>query len=349
MKIGVYTDVHCAYTSSILPLQSSTSKYTTRLQMVVDTFRWMYSEFKSQSVDLIVNCGDLFDTFKLRAEEISAMAEALSFNTQIPEYHIIGNHELMDKRRNFYATALLDNYQHINVVNQPLKLSNGLSFLPYMSWEDAQDSLPLLRNSILFSHIDIEGSQVTPQYVLDTGVTPQKLSELFRLVVNGHIHVYQKLRNNVYNIGATTSTSFSDDPEYVPGIAIIDTTDYSIRRISNPYAILFRRISVNNIAELADYCNTLSYPCALRCDIPNQLRKDAEMLLKDCEHVIASRLITNSNDVCIDDSPMEDINIELKTDVDKEFIAFLKCCPDLKYPLSDYLSVVNQLQEDSEC
>ena len=118
MRVGIYTDIHCSYTSSILPLHIDNSCYTARLKMVVDTFKWMYELFEHNNVDYIVNCGDLFDSYRLRAEEISAMAESLSYNSGIPEYHIIGNHEVMDVRRNFYATALLNNYNYISYYNK---------------------------------------------------------------------------------------------------------------------------------------------------------------------------------------------------------------------------------------
>lgn len=346
MKIGIYTDVHCAFTSSILPLQIQNSKYTARLKMIVDTFRWMYDVFEEHSVDMIVNCGDLFDTFKLRAEEISAMAEALSFSRSVPEYHIVGNHELMDKRRNFYATALLKNYKYITVVDQPLKLHNGMSFLPYMRWEDAQDCLPLLSNDILFSHIDIEGSQVTPQFQLDTGIASQKLSDMFKLVINGHIHTYQKMRSNVYNIGASTSTSFSDDPNYHPSIGILDTDTLQFYKVNNPHAIRFERVLADNLDDIRNFCDSLDHLCALRCEISPLIKADANHLLESCENVVAFRLISNESEVT--NASSDDVSLlELKTDVDKEFVNYLKSTDELKYPLADYLSVVNKLQEAS--
>lgn len=341
MKIGIYTDVHCSYTSSILPLTLEGSKYTARLDMIVNTFKWMYKLFEDQSVDLIVNCGDLFDSYKVRAEELSAMAEALSYSSGIKEYHVIGNHEIYDKRRDFYATALLGNYSNVNIVDQPLKLQNGISFLPYMPWEDAQELLPMLSNRILFSHIDIQGSRVTPTYLLDAGVDGLKLSDCFDLVINGHIHAYQKINSKVINIGATTSTSFSDDPAYMPGVAILDTDTLSYQHYSNPYAILFRRFE-GSMDELDAYCNNLKNRIALRCDIDYTYKHSAAELLSSNDNIVAFRInaLNKSNSVEEKSSCEE---IELVGDINNEFVSFLKSCEELKYPLSDYTAIVESL------
>lgn len=341
MKIGVYTDVHCSYTSSILPLKVDNSKYTARLKMIVDTFKWMYQLFDDIGVDLIVNCGDLFDSYKVRAEELSAMAEALSYSKGVEEYHIIGNHEMYDKRRSFYATALLSNYKNITLVDQPLKLENGLSFLPYMPWSDAQDILPLLKNNILFSHIDIQGSRVTPTYVLEDGVDSLKLSNIFRLVINGHIHAYQKLNQSVYNIGATTSTSFSDDSNYSPGVTIVDTDSLFMQHYDNPHAIRFRKLDVTS-RTIEKACEELDGLSVIRCDVNFEDKERVTRILSECDKVAAFRLNVINKETSYE--PNSSDTLELNSDLDIEFCKFLRSCKELKYPLSDYENVVSKLQ-----
>ena len=315
--------------------------------MIVDTFRWMYDVFKDNNVSCIVNCGDLFDSYRLKAEEISAMAEALSYNTGIPEFHVLGNHEILDKRRDFYATALLDNYSNIEVINTPTKTDMGISFLPYMSWEDARDAIPFIKNRILFSHVDIEGSRVTPQYLLDSGVESCYLSECFNLVINGHIHGYQKLRDNVYNIGATASLSFSDSEESIPGIAIIDTDSLRITRIPNPYAIRFISApsDVGNIYD--SFCDNLEksgYRYVVRAKVAEKEKPEVENLFKSCDSIVSYRIQTIYNNNA---SPSDDesgmVEYESKSDINSSFVDFLNTCEDLKFPLQDYIKEATSL------
>ena len=96
MKIGVYTDAHFSISSSILS-RTNGYNYSARLDSLVDSFKWMYSQFKKSNVDLIVNCGDLTNSDILHAEENSALYEALSYNPGIRELYILGNHEIKNK------------------------------------------------------------------------------------------------------------------------------------------------------------------------------------------------------------------------------------------------------------
>lgn len=348
MKIGVYTDAHCAYTSSILPIHCEGSKYTTRLQMIIDTFRWMYDTFEEAEVDLIVNCGDLFDSFKVRAEEISALAEALKFSTGIPEIHVIGNHEVLDKTRNFYATALLDNYPHIQIISTPTKLDNGLSFLPYMTTEEANDIIPMLSNDILFSHIDLKGSLVTPQYALESGVEPVSIGSYFKLVLNGHLHSPQSLNKAVHNIGACTSLSFSDNSEYVPHICILDTDTLEMNYIKNPYAICFRKLEPG-IDSLKKHLSDPSRSNleVVRITVPASQRSEAERLISADDKILTSRITSEVESVGNVESPVPE-HLEIENDVSSKFIEFLQTSSDLTYPLENYLAVVNELREGGD-
>lgn len=340
MKIGIYTDVHCSFTSSILPTFQDGSQYTTRLQMIIDTFRWMYEVFKKHNVDLIVNCGDLFDSYNVRAEEVSAMSEALGFGGSIPELHILGNHEILDKHRRFNAVALLDNYSHIDVITDPTKLKCGISLLPYCTIEEATDVIPYLSNDILFSHIDIKGSFVTPQYALDVGVEPTRLSNNFKRVINGHLHSPQSFGHCVHNIGATTSLSFSDNSDYIPRVGILDTDTLSLSYIQNPHAVRFIKADEATVNHVESLINSLEHRAAVRIKCKLEDKSKILELIENSDKIIAHRIITEhsvSAETHVDaDSPI----LEHISDVDSKFIEFLQTCEELKYPLPEYLSVV---------
>lgn len=353
MKIGCYTDVHCAYTSSILPLHCEGSKYTTRLQMIIDTFKWMYQLFDKQNVDMIVNCGDLFDSHSLRSEEIAAMSEALSYSKGIQEYHVLGNHEILDKNRNFYATALLKNYPQIEVVQIPTKIEN-ISFLPYMEEEDVNEVLPMLKNKILFSHIDIKGSRVTPQHTLTSGVAPLKLLDLFELVINGHLHAPESFGEYIHNIGASTSLSFADNTDYTPSVTIIDSDTLEFERFDNPYAIRFVKLNVNSKEDLFRELMVISNPVALRVSVPAEQKLNAAEWIseyyKDApEMLVASRVIADgvvyNPTSTADDIDVSDLHSGDITDKFKEFLT----TQELKYPIDAYIKEINEISggEDS--
>ena len=96
---------------------------------------------------------------------------------------------------------------------------------------------------MLFSHIDIKGSFVTPQHILDEGVDIVRLSNNFKKVINGHLHSPQSFNGgSVLNIGASTSLSFSDNSEYIPHVAIVDSNSLNITYFNNPYAIRFIKL-----------------------------------------------------------------------------------------------------------
>ena len=349
MKIGIYTDIHCAITSSILPLHTPNSEYTTRLQMIVSTFKWMYSLFEQQNVDLIVNCGDLFDSYNVRAEEISAMGDALSFGGKIPEIHILGNHEILDKQRKFNAVALLDNYSHISVISDPMRLSNKLSFLPYCDADTASEVVPYLSNDILFSHIDIRGSYVTPQHALDTGVSPSRLQDNFKRVINGHLHSPQTFGECVHNIGASTSLSFSDNSDYIPRVSILDTRSLKLEYFDNPFAIRFCKLdnatsdSVMKLIESSD--NQLCVRVKCKVDevpsITGLLKKNI-----DAEKVVAYRIISIGDNSTHIEIPEVPAIIESVYDVEGKFREFLSSRDDLKYSLSEYIDVLNDIKKE---
>ena len=345
MKIGIYTDVHCCYTSSILPIHCESSQYTTRLQMIVDTFKWMYDVFRNNNVDVIVNCGDLFDSFNLKAQEISAMSEALSYGGDIPELHILGNHDIFDKKRSANAIALLNNYSHIDVVTDPLKLGCGVSLLPYCDADEAADVIPSLSNDILFSHIDIKGSYVTPQHVLDSGVSSSRLQDNFKRVINGHLHSPQSFDNQVFNIGASTSLSFSDGDDYIPRISVIDTNTLTLYHFNNPHAICFRKIDNGTLQKVQSLIDRTYNKLCIRVKCEPEHKVDITNLLSNSDKVVAYKVITNYSEKTLNDGEeSEKFEADISQDIAETFKKFVHTRDDLKYPVSAYDEAISSLK-----
>ena len=350
MKIGIYSDLHISVTSSIMPIYCENSKYTTRLQMMIDTAKWMYKVFEDRRVELILNGGDTMDSHTIRSEEISTLSEFYSYSRGIPEIHIPGNHEILDSELNFYSDSILNNLDFITIYDKPTKINDMISVVPYMKAEDvSNDMLKSLSNKILLSHIDIKGSHLRPDYIMDSGVDPELLSEYFDITINGHLHTAEKLntsKGDIWNIGSITSGSFNDNNNYIPSICILDTDTMTIERINNPNAILFRRINIQSIQQLIERLKSLDkrYKYILRVSVPYNIREDARRIIGNESSVVTYRVVSDmskSHSISISNSN----DLDIKTDMKREFIEFLnKNSESLNYPLEEYIKIVEEIQ-----
>lgn len=352
MKIGIFSDIHASYTSSIMPLSSNCSKWTSRLRMVELTFSWMKDLFEEEKVDLIVNCGDMFDSHTLRAEELSLFSSIPPF--EVPSYHLVGNHELLNS--NYYSCSILNREGSI-VIDSPktVCLDNvKLGFLPYMK-ADSIDSnvLKEIECDYLFSHIDIKGSHLRPDYIMDTGVDPSLLQMYCPNVFNGHLHTHEIVLKNeegfVMNIGSATSKSFSDNNLYFPHVMIFNTDDNSYKFYKNPNAVLFRRVggaSESEVIKRIDACvmeNTYSY--ILRVSCPYECCESIRRYLQKLKSVIAYRVvgkIENRKEIINNDNTLE---VSSSDDVDREFLRFLESNSEkLKFNIDDYKKVLAEVE-----
>lgn len=327
MRIGIYSDLHVSRTSSILPLHTNDGKYTARLQMILNTGKWMYEQFSRNSVDLIVNCGDTLDSSTVKAEELTAISEFYSYSRGIPEIHLLGNHELQDNGHQFYSSAILNNIKNIKVISEPtVDTENNLVFVPYNKPDEVLSrEISNMSGDIMFSHIDLKGSTLRGSYVLDTGFNPDVISKNVNMVINGHLHTAEKLNTTkpVWNIGSVSSVSFSDNSKYIPSICILDTESHKITRLENPHAILFRKITIKSVSDITRYLSSNVYKLALSVTAPYNIVDAVKDIISKEENVIASRVISDTSRI-IDKVRETRQDIELSSNIEQEFIKFLK-------------------------
>ena len=334
MKIGIYSDLHISKTSSIIPLYNGNGNYTTRLQMIIDTGRWMYETFDKNNVDIIVNCGDTLDSSVVKAEELSALNQFYGYSKGIKEYHIVGNHEMSDSNGYFYSNSILSAFDFIEIIDVPktIELDKKISFLPYRKTEDIPYAMiEKLKADILFSHIDIKGSKLRCEYILDTGVEPEYLADNFSLTINGHLHtpeVVETTHNRVINIGSVSSISFVDSNTYIPSVCILDTDTMEIERFNNPHSILFRRHNCNNVQDMLEYLRKLNpnYKYILNITCPFNIKQEIKNIVENEEKILAHRIILDTNEFDMVTKKSNDLNIQsmLNVDVKDEFIKFIK-------------------------
>lgn len=353
MKILIYTDLHCSYNSSILPLYSGKySKFTTRLQMIIDTGKWISDIAKEQKVDMIVNGGDTFDSILVKAEELNAISEFFkSFESlDIPHIVIVGNHEKVNDA--FNGSEILSGFRNVSVYKEPTKINEYLSVLPYMESDQiTNDLLKSISNQLLVSHIDIQGSCLRDSYILDFGVNPELLAEHFKFTANGHLHTAEHLetsKNTVWNIGGVSSISFVDNQQYHPSIVIYDTDTNSCTRYINPHSILFRKFSIDTVKDLLNILrlsldNKYRYAVTIKYSNYDQRSELQDILDKDTK-LIAFKLISNFTDTAIESATAQlDLSTELSSlDIKSKFEEFLDTV-DLKYDRKEYTTILEEL------
>ena len=351
-KILIYSDLHCSYTSSILPLFSANSegneKFTVRLNMIINTGKWLSALAEENKVDLIINGGDTFDSIVVKAEELVGISEFFkAFNKlKCKHYVLVGNHEKVNE--SFNGSEIFSGFPNVEVIDKPKKITDEISLLPYMSEKEITNKvLKDLSNKVLVSHIDIQGSCLRDKYILESGVNPEFLGAYFEFVANGHLHTAEKLnttQGQIWNIGGVSSISFVDNQEYIPSCVIYDTNTNSFVRYKNPYAILFRKLSVDSVKDLLKERKKLTdYKYVLSIKYSNYEQKvELQSILDKTDNVLSYKLV---NEVIDARSSKPDESIDLSAlDIKSKFEEFLDTS-ELKYDKKEYLKILRMVKK----
>lgn len=288
MKVLIYTDPHFSSTTSILT-NTSGYKYSARLDMLIDSFKWIYEQAHTHKVDCICNLGDLLDKTEVSSRELSALAEALSCNKySIPEYHLIGNHDKDSELLN--SVSIIGVSPLINVITKPTIIHDQLYCVPYtndtssIDFQSVVDVMDNNNNKYLLSHLTYQGMMIG--YKELSGLSQSLVCGLFTKVFNGHIHTSSRISDNkVINVGSVFGYGFNDDYSVsIPNIIILDTLDNSTIRIPNPKSCLFYKKSFKYTTDLITLFNELlklSNPKCISLEVPFSLRDNVESIIND--------------------------------------------------------------------
>lgn len=350
MKVGIYADAHFSLNSSIILGQSNSLEG--RLEHLVDSFGWMYGLFRDHGVDLIVDLGDLADSYVLRAEEITAISRALSLNPGIEEVHVLGNHERLDFDGNISSINFVDSFPRQRVVSSVETLDLGgrtATLLPYSNGYDDAFVEGLPATDYLFSHIDIFGSN-TGLWSLREGVRPTVLANRFGLTVNGHIHNGSwVIPGKVLNLGSISGQNFSSRQiEWNPSVAVLDTETSGVELFANPHALVFVNSScstVDKVVRLSDGITEGTYAVQVR--VPVSLVDEARRVLQANPNIVASRVMTRSDKAGLEGKGFDEI--EHVNSVEGGFdslVSFIDAQETLPYPREDIMRVVLELEEN---
>lgn len=315
----------------------------------------MYKYFRSEKVNAILDLGDLADSYNLRAEEITAISQALSYNKSIPEYHILGNHERLDETGTINSINFVENIRNHHIIKSVSQGSiDGLdaTYIPYGIYEDGCfDNLESTKYA--FSHIDIFGSD-TGGWSLKSGLSPTYISSKFGLTVNGHIHNGSwVMPNKILNLGALSGQNFSSKViNWKPSVLIIDTDTDELKFVENPYALNFINKTCETVSDVLAVTKSLdkNLSYAIQLKVPVAIVEDAHKILDGQSNILVNRIMT-----LIDKSELGGLTyeeIEKVSSIEGGFqslVEFINNQEQLPCNKEDILKVVTELEGNKLC
>lgn len=178
-------------------------------------------------IELIVLLGDLLHTHeKLHILELNKILNFIrNLSLKCKTYILVGNHDMINNQEYLSSNNWMEMFNIFNIPN--VKIANRvltfdkLIFVPYVSkgnfiktldenvseWKDFK---------IIFGHQEISGENKNVQYkknVLTEQNEIEKWNKDFPLLISGHIHLKQKLQDNLIYTGIPFCHNFGDDVE----------------------------------------------------------------------------------------------------------------------------------------
>lgn len=322
MKILFYSDVHWAAKMSIITKLGS--KYTKRLEMLIDSLNWMLDTAKKYNCVATICAGDFFDKPNLTAEEITALNEINRDNYNFLNYILVGNHDSDCLDLSYNASNVLKSKNRV-IVDTPKNITIGNSqihFIPYITDYSNIDNYILDKDDtkaqILVMHNDLAGINYGP-IVSKVGLDINYLSKKFDLILNGHIHNSEWITNNILNLGSISAHNFTNDSfKYKYGAWLFNTDTLELTFIENPYAFNFYKLEINSEHEL-NKLNTLKNNAVVSVQCPINIYQKVVDSINNCSNIVESRIIIKQEYKNIEQADITDLSID-------HFAKFAECC-----------------------
>ena len=226
-KILIYSDLHIGASR-------------VSLDKIKQTLEWINMVAKDKEVSHIFNLGDTFDFYnhtksKMRISP-KLISELDSYGYLFYDHYIIrGNHEfheegdLLEVLKLYGANIVIDPTE-IKVQYETGKWAN-LLLLPYAEEPTANK----YNVDYVFTHCDIKGAKFESGFVDESQDSDVLKKVTYKMCFDGHYHIKQKIRDNIYGVGATQSRVKSNNVEKM-GIHILNLSTGQLEFIENPYA-----------------------------------------------------------------------------------------------------------------
>lgn len=322
MRILLFTDVHWSATGSIIT--SFGTKYTTRLEMLINSMNWVNEVALKENCSLMICAGDMMDKSTCSDIELTALSE-IQWNN-LPCYFLCGNHESSTADLRFSTVKCLESEKR-RIITEPIVLNIDndeaeLCFLPYVVESNRKPLIDYfgkkLRKRVIISHNDIAGINYGPT-VSKTGFDIEDIELHTDLYLNGHIHNSEFITQKVLNLGSLSAHNFSNDSfAYKYGCWILDTNTLTLEFIENPYAFNFYKLQIDMEADLAKL-NTLKSNSVLSIKCSNSMLEKTKQNINEFNNILKYRLIV----VNTIEEAQEATELDLSVD---HLAKFIECC-----------------------
>jgi len=271
LKALIFSDLHCH--------QHKNSQ--SRLEDCIEVLEWIFNTAKSNNIDLIIFCGDLFhDRSKIDILTYQRVFETFQKHLccdDSPEiYLLLGNHDLFYyESKEVSSVYPLSSINKVKIISKPsvVDIRNyKVGFLPYTHdpindlkqislWEMKEN-----KYKVLFGHIAVHGALFNLTYGTksdvqiegDAGmtvVTPDIFDNYDRVFL-GHYHAAQDLNHKVEYVGSPLQLSFGEMGQ-AKHIIIYDFDNDTKKYIANNFSHKHHRF--NSIKEANDALNSNSF------------------------------------------------------------------------------------------
>lgn len=250
MRFLIFSDPHITRSCEFRrPTEDGLNEY---LHILLESFAFVKNTILEERPDALVFCGDLFedrdyvDSIALNVG-FRAIRELSTF--KIHKFAIVGNHDYWSVEHQIHSLEFLRGFGW-HVFDEPGIVSlerTRILGIPYRdSYKENLGPFVLEGADVAFSHVDVVGGRLrVPKSDTDfkayssSGVDPKQLSKAAEMVFNGHYHHPSIIGNNIVNVGALASRTFSDKGSDPRRIILYDSLSQVVRSIPNPYAKAF--------------------------------------------------------------------------------------------------------------
>jgi DNA repair exonuclease SbcCD nuclease subunit len=274
---------------------------------------------------MVICLGDFFDSAVLNSEEITALQD-ITWNTAVPHYFLVGNHESSVSSLEYSSTKALER-KGFHVVDGPQRIIQekaDILFLPYILEENRKTIKEywdmtepqevyypeFKQNRIILSHNDILGIRYG-MFESKEGFNLKDIEENSDLYLNGHLHnsTFLNSKDTILNLGNLTGQNFSEDAyKYKHYAVVLDTDTLVLNFHENPYAFNFYHVDIKEIADfkklsLLKTNAVVTFRC--REELMDQLRS----VIKVVPNIIEYKIVAYKEEVVLNKAYMDEISL----------------------------------------
>jgi len=258
MKVALITDTHFGARGDNVVFDNFFKQFYNNI---------FFPELEKRKITNIIHLGDTFDRRKYINFNSLHSCRKYFFDKIQKKYQVkmlIGNHDTFYKNTNETNSPelLLKEYNSITTYSEPTEVmldGKKILFLPWIcadNWGKANDLIDNSDAEAAFGHLEIAGCTMFKGQTNYEGLEPKRFKR-FDLVCSGHYHHRHSIGNITY-LG-NPYEMFWNDFEDQRGFNILDTDDWSLEFISNPYT-MFKKIYYNEdkpLPKVSDFTDKI--------------------------------------------------------------------------------------------